>query len=171
MEEETNRDGVKLSLGVGTINGGTYATTTAGACTVSGVIYFSAAMGVGESGIKAVKTLLRDAVGRAAEGDEWLSEHRPVLSFLHYDDAYVYPNDCELISVMHKAGEDLLGKNLVAGPMSACDARHLGNRGNTPCIVCGPGSGPAHAANEFIDTEVYLEYIKFLAYTVYKWCG
>lgn len=171
MEQQANRDGVRLSMGVGTINGGTYATATAGSCTVSGVAYFTAAMGVGESGIKAVKELLRNAVNNVAEDDPWLSEHRPELSFLHYDDAYVYPNDHELLSVMRTAGEDMLGKSLAVSAMSACDARHLGNRGDTPCLVCGPGTGPAHAPNEFIDTEVYLDYIKFLALTVYKWCG
>ena len=170
-EQQVNRDAVRLSLGIGTIQGGTYATSTAGACKVSGVAYFSAAMGVGEAGIRAVKDLLREAVDKATEQDAWLAEHRPELSFLHYDDAYVYPQDHELLSVLSSAGETVLGKPMSVGAMSACDARHLGNRGNTPCLVCGPGTGPAHAPNEFIDIEVYLNYIKLLALTVYEWCG
>ena len=60
---------------------------------------------------------------------------------------------------------------LTVGTMSACDARHLGNRGETPCVVCGPGNGPAHAINEFIGIEDYLNYVKFLALTVYRWCN
>ena len=170
-EQQANRDAVRLSLGIGTIQGGTYATATAGACTISGVVYFSAAMGVGEAGIKAVKQLLRDAVDKAADQDAWLAEHKPVLSFLHYDDAYVYPEEHELLSVLRCADEDVLGEPMKVVAMSACDARHLGNRGNTPCLVCGPGTGPAHAANEFIDTEVYLKYIKLLALCVYRWCA
>ena len=64
----------------------------------------------------------------------------------------------------------MLGKTLGVHSMSACDARHLGNQGNIPCLVCGPGNGPAHAPNEFINIEDYLNYIKFLALTVYRWC-
>lgn len=171
QEREANRDATRLSLGIGMINGGTYATNTAGECTISGVAYYSAAMGVGVPGIKAVKDLLRTAIDEVAGTDSWLAEHRPELSFLHYDDAYVYPEDHELLGVMCCAGEDMLGRKMRVGSMSACDARHLGNRGGTPCLVCGPGNGPAHAANEYINTEDYLDYIKFLALTVYRWCG
>lgn len=171
MEQQANRDGTRLSLGIGTVNGGTYATNTAAECIVSGVAYFSAAMGVGEAGIKAVKDLLRDAIDKVAKDDAWLSEHRPELSFLHYDDAYVFPDGHELLPALLSAGEDMLGKSLFVGSTSACDVRHLGNRGNTPCLMCGPGNGPAHAPNEFIDVEDYLNYIKFLALTVYRWCN
>jgi len=170
-EQKANENASRLSLGIGTIHGGSYATTTAKACTVSGVAYFSAAMGVGEAGIKAVKNLLREAVNEAAANDPWLAEHKPALSFLHYDDAYVYPEGHDLLPILCAAGQETLGKPMSIGPMSACDARHLGNRGKIPCLVCGPGNGPAHAANEFIDTEDYLNYIKLLALTVYRWCG
>ena len=171
MEKQANLNGIRLSLGIGTINGGTYATNTARECIVSGVAYFTAAMGVGEGGIKAVKELLRDAINKAADEDAWLSENRPELSFLHYDDAYVYPEGHDLLPVMLAAGEDILGKTLPIRSASALDARHLGNRGDTPCLTCGPGNGPAQSPNEFIDTEDYLNYIKFLALAVYRWCN
>ena len=170
-EQLANEETPRLSLGVGTIQGGSYATTTAATCTVSGVAYFSAAMGVGEAGIRAVKQLLRDTVDTVSKEDPWLCEHRPELTFSHYDDAYVYPAGHELLSVLSAAGEDMLGKPMAVGAMSACDARHLGNQGNIPCLVCGPGTGPAHSPNEYIDAEVYLSYIKLLALTVYRWCG
>lgn len=170
-EQEANRNGTRLSLGIGTIQGGSYATSTAARCTLSGVAYFSAAMGIGEEGIITVKNLLRDAVSKASQEDPWLQEHRPTLTFQHYDDAYVYPQEHELLSVLQAAGEGVLGEPMVVGTMSACDARHLGNRGDTPCLVCGPGTGPAHAANEYIDIDVYLNYIKLLALTVYNWCS
>lgn len=170
-ERMANQDGVRLSLGIGTICGGTYATTTASSCTVSGVVYFSATMGVGETGIRAVKKLLREAVDKAANDDAWLAENRPELFFLHYDDAYVYPEGHELLPLLCSTAEAVLGKKPYVCATSACDARHLGNRGDTPCLIWGPGSGPAHAPNEFIDIEDYLNYIKALALTVYRWCG
>ena len=170
-EQQANEESVRLSLGIGTIQGGSYATSTAASCSVSGVVYFSAAMGVGAAGIQAVKTLLRNAVESVTQSDEWLQEYKPELTFTHYDDAYVYPEGHELLPLLQAAGEDMLGKPMAMGTISACDARHLGNQGGIPCLVCGPGTGPAHAANEFIDEEVYLNYIKLLALTVYRWCG
>lgn len=170
-EQAVNEDAVRLSLGIGTIQGGTYATATAAACTITGVAYFSAAMGIGAAGIQAVKDLLRSAVGKVTEEDVWLKEHKPELTFTHYDDAYVFPEGHELLGVLSTAGEEMLGKPMLVTSMSACDARHLGNQGGIPCLVCGPGTGPAHAANEFIDIDIYLGYIKLLALTVYRWCG
>ena len=170
-EKDANCDEVRLSLGIGMINGGTYATNTAGECTISGVAYFRAAMGVGEAGIKAVKNLLREAIDKAADNDDWLKENRPELVFLHYDDAYIYPDGHELLPTLISAGEEMLGRKLSVSPVSALDARHLGNRGDTPCLTCGPGNGPSHSPNEFIDIEDYLNYIKFLALAVYKWCN
>jgi len=169
-EQQANRDAVRLSLGIGTIQGGTYATATAAACTITGVAYFSAAMGIGAPGINAVKELLRSAVNNASQQDPWLQEHMPELTFTHYDDAYVFPEGHELLSVLGGAGRDVLGEPMKIGAMSACDARHLGNRGKTPCLVCGPGNGPAHAPNEYIVIRDYLDYIKLLALTVYRWC-
>lgn len=170
-EAQANAEEIRLSLGVGTIQGGAYATSTAASCTICGVAYFSAAMGIGAAGIQAVKDLLRNAVAKVTNEDPWLTEHQPELTFTHYDDAYVYPEGHELLSVLRTAGEEMMGKSMGVGAMSACDARHLGNQGGMPCLVCGPGTGPAHAANEYIDTEVYLDYIKLLALTVYRWCN
>ena len=170
MEREVNKDGVRLSLGIGTIEGGAYATSTARECTILGGIYFSSKMGAGEDGIIAVKNLIRDAVDKVVKNDEWLSENKPEISFPHYDDAYVCPKDTELLPVMLSAGEDMLGRKLYVGSSSACDVRHLGNQGNIPSVMCGPGNGPVHAPNEYIDVEDYLKYIKFLALTVYRWC-
>lgn len=170
-ERQINEESVLLSLGIGTIQGGAYATSTAASCTVNGVAYFSAAMGVGADGIQAVKAFLKDAIKAVAEEDDWLREHWPELTFSHYDDAYLYPEGHELLPLLRCAGEEMLGKPMTVGAMSACDARHLGNQGGIPCLVCGPGTGPGHAANEYIDEEIYLGYIKMLALTVYKWCG
>lgn len=171
QEREANRDGTRLSLGVGMINGGTYATNTARECTISGVVYFSAAMGVGAPGIKAVKDLLRAAIDEVAASDSWLAEHRPELSFLHYDDAYNYPKDHALLDVLRSSGEDVLGVPMRVWAMSACDARHLGNQAGIPCLVYGPNGGGAHAPNEYIEVEGYLDYIKTLALAVYRWCN
>ncbi len=170
MEKEANKNGTCLSLGVGTIEGGAYATSTARECTILGGVYFSAKMGVGEDGIIAVKNLLRDAVDRVVKNDEWLSLNKPDLYFPHYDDAYVIPKDNDIVPVMLSCGKDMLNRSMYVGSNSACDVRHLGNQGKIPSVMCGPGNGPVHAPNEYINVEDYLNYIKFLALTVYRWC-
>ena len=169
-ERRVNKDKTCLSLGAGVINGGSYMTSTAGRCTVKGVAYFSAAMGTGAAGIERVMDLLKAVIDEVSEKDEWLCEHRPEIIFPHYDDAYVYPEGHELLPLMLNAGKDILGKEPATGAMSACDARHLGNGGGIPCLICGPDGGMAHAPNEFVSIEGYLDFIKFLALSVYRWC-
>ena len=72
---------------------------------------------------------------------------------------------------MLDAGSDILGKELLVTRTSACDMRHLGNQAGIPCVSYGPGNGPVHTVNEYIVTKDYLDYIKFIALTVYRWCS
>lgn len=88
-----------------------------------------------------------------------------------YADKLNYKGCPNVIGSLKGTGEEMLGEPMRVGAMSACDARHSGNRGGMPCLVCGPGTGPAHAANEYIDIDVYLDYIKLLTLTVYRWCN
>lgn len=172
QEKQANREQTLLSLGVGVISGGTYATTTAGECTVSGVVYFAPAFGTGEAGIQAVKDLLRRAVDDCCGEDPWLAAHRPVLSFLHYDDAYVYPEESGFLSALQDAAQRIGGKRLEPLGFSACDARHLGNRGGIPTIVYGPGEiGVAHSVDESIDAEELIQAVKVMIALVYDWCS
>lgn len=171
-EAEENREEIKLSLGIGVIRGGEYATSTARQCTISGVVYFSSAFGTGVEGLRKIKTMFKEAVKEAASGDDWLSENPPEVAYLHYDDAYQYPESSPFLDVLRESGRAVLGKELGEISFSACDARHLGNRAETPTIIYGPGDlSLAHSLNESIEGEEIIQAAKVMAQLICGWCG
>ena len=94
------------------------------------------------------------------------------MSYLHYDDAYCYPEDSEFASVLCHCGKKVLGKELEEISFSACDARHLGNQGGIPVIIYGPGDlSLAHSIDESIDKEDLISAVKVIACTICDWCG
>jgi len=169
LERSLNKDEPNISLCIGMIKGGTYSTSTALECALNGVAYFSTNLGTGEEGLVKVKNLLKECVKNI--DDPWLKENPPELLFQHYDDAYrMGDNGKEILSVLTGAGKELCGKDIIISRMSACDARMLGNSGKIPVIVYGPGNvKAAHTVDEYIDIDDYLNAIKVLAITIYRW--
>ncbi len=171
LEAGLNKERTMMSLCIGTIKGGTYATATAAECIINGVAYFSPGLGTGKEGIIKVKNLLKDAVKNV--DDAWLKANPPSIKFQHYDDAYVLPADKQDIKVLTEGViSDVLGmKPAVSQLGGGCDARHFGNQGNIPAIVYGPGDiKMAHSTDECINIDEYIKSIKVLAVAIYRWC-
>jgi len=172
VEAELNRDGTVVSLGLGHIRGGTYATSTAASCTVSGVAYFSPALGHGDDGIKRVKTGLRRGITRACEKDGWLSRHSPELMFSHYTAAYQCDENSEIVKTLRESAASVLGKEIHPVAISSCDAGRIGNILRIPCIIYGPGNmALAHSVDEHIEETQVIEAAKAIALIVLRWCG
>lgn len=171
LERRQNAEEPRFSLGLGTIRGGTYATSTALECVLGGVVYFSPAMGTGEEGIRRVKDLLRQAVASASEGDDWLRENPAELLFLHYDDAYRNDSRDGIVRMVQEVGREVAGREILPIGLSACDSRHLANQGGIPTVLYGPGyMGVAHSVDEHISLSQLIEATKVLALAVYRWC-
>ena len=171
LEKGLNKDKTMMSLCIGTIKGGTYATATAAECVINGVAYFSPGLGTGKEGIMRVKKMLKDAALNI--DDEWLKANPPVIKFQHYDDAYMLPADKQEIKTLTEdVIRDVLGKEPVITQLGGgCDARHFGNQGGIPAIVYGPGDiKMAHSADEYISLDDYIKGIKVLVLTIYRWC-
>jgi acetylornithine deacetylase len=172
QEAKANADQIKLSLGIGVIKGGTYATATARNCVLSGVVYFSPELGTGPAGIRLVKQMFKEAIDEACAGDPWLSRNRAEAFYLHYDDAYKYPESSGFLEVLRQSGKEALHVDLAESAFSACDARQLGNQAGIPTIVYGPGElAMAHSVNECIKEEEIIEAAKVIATTICNWCG
>ena len=171
LEKGLNKDKTMMSLCIGTIKGGTYATATAAECVINGVAYFSPGLGTGKEGIMRVKKMLKDAALNI--DDEWLKANPPVIKFQHYDDAYMLPSDKQEIKTLTEdAIRDVLGKEPIITQLGGgCDARHFGNQGGIPAIIYGPGDiKMAHSTDEYISLDDYIKGIKVLAVTIYRWC-
>ena len=171
-EAYENRNETCLSMGIGMVRGGSYATSTAKDCVLSGVAYFSPALGTGTDGLENIKGIFRKAIEDSSKNDPWLREHPPEVKYLHYDDAYLYPSCSDFIDVFTAAGSRIIEHGLEKTTFSACDARHLGNQGGIPVIVYGPGDiSMAHSLNEYIDKEEIITAAKVIAMTLCDWCG
>lgn len=171
MESEVNRERTLMSLCVGKLHGGTYATASAPECVINGVAYFSPYLGSGSEGLRKVMGMIRDAV--LGTDDPWLRENPPSVRFQHYDDAYLLPEEWgEIRDEVAGSVRDVLDTEpecFVFG--SGCDARHLANQGGIPTVMYGPGNLPqAHIADEYISIDDYIKSIKVLAVTISRWC-
>jgi len=172
LEKEFNKKGVCCSMGIGKLQGGSYATSTAKECIISGVCYFTPELGIGINGIKKVKERIKEIVIDAAASDEWLSKKQPKVYFLHYDDAYRYDSEIGICELLQESGKDVLNKDVDKINLSACDSRHLGNQAGIPTILYGPGDmSKAHSTDEYIDVNELIEATKILAITIYRWCA
>ena len=171
MESQINKEKYLMSLCVGKLHGGTYATATAPECVINGVAYFSPYLGTGEAGIVKVKNLLKEAV--LSVDDPWLKANPPTIKFQHYDDAYVLDAGKTAIQdAVASAIIDAIDKKPVYSMLGGgCDARHLGNQAGIPTVVYGPGDcAVAHSADEYVGIDDFINSIKVLAMTVYRWC-
>ena len=171
LEKGLNKEKALMSLCIGTIKGGTYATATAAECVINGVAYFSPDLGTGKDGITKVKKMLKDAVLNV--DDAWLKANPPTIKFQHYDDAYMLPEDRqEIKNLTEDVIRDVLGKEPVITQLTGgCDARHFGNQGGIPAIVYGAGDmKKAHSTDECINLDDYIRGIKVLTVTIYRWC-
>ena len=86
---------------------------------------------------------------------------------------YEIPFDSAIIGVMKKEYEAATKKKpTIQGCPYGSDARLLTNYGGTPTVLFGPGSiEQAHAINEFVSVEEYLQAIEILALTIAEWCN
>lgn len=171
QESKINIEEKIVSLGIGTITGGTYATATAALCKITGVAYFSPALGVGVDGIQRIKGFFKEAVASAVAKDDWFTNHVPKVVYSHYDDAYQYPREFPFFDILKSSAKEALHQELEEVSFSACDARHLGNQGGIPTIIYGPGEiFRAHSVDECIDPEDIIKATKVMAMTILNWC-
>jgi len=114
-----------------------------------------------------------DVINGVAAGDPWLREHPPVITLYQQGSGYEIPFDSAIIGVMKKEYEAATNKKpTIQGCPYGSDARLLTNYGGTPTVLFGPGSiEQAHAINEFVSVEEYLQAIEILALTVVEWCN
>ena len=171
MEREENSDETKLSLSVGMIRGGAYATSTALECVINGSLYFSPLIGTGVAGIRVVKKKMRAAIARAVEKDDWLKENPPELSFQHYDDAYLITPSEEIVQTVESSAEDVLDRTLTKEVIGAYDGRHLANQAGIPTVRFGPGiNTQSHGVDEYTSIDQVIQATKVLAVAIYRWC-
>ncbi len=160
---------IPIPINIGTIKGGSWPSSVPDLVTIEG------RMGVGpHESIDAVKQELVDHVASLCKADDWLKDHPAKIEFFG---AQWVPNavaiDHPFAELMKKNFQTTYGRELTiqASPWGT-DAGLLGNAGNIPALVIGPGETKvAHFPNEFIDLGEVIKAAKLFALTLTSWCG
>jgi len=106
-----------------------------------------------------------------------LRESRPVIvPLIRYLDASEMPINEEtdrFRALVQAAGTRVLNQPPLSecGAPFACDAFMFQLYNDTPALILGPSGGNAHAADEHLDLESYLQLICWYAEIAVDWCG
>jgi acetylornithine deacetylase len=120
--------------------------------------------------------LRQDFVGFCEERagrDEVLSEIRPrIEKLIRFLPGTGIPEDHEIIDVAARVAKQVYGDSLpVQGAPFACDSFVFNLYSNTPALIWGPKGGNAHAPDEYIEIEAFMNLVKAYTLTMVEWCG
>lgn len=158
-----------FNINIGTIEGGSFPTSVPGEAVICGRIAFSP-----DESVEDAKSVLENAVMKAAKEDAWLSEHLPKVEWYGFclNSGKIDINH-PLMNIMVDEFENVTGnKARVSGTPWGTDAGAMIRFGDTPTVVFGPGPREtAHQTDEYVDEEKVLVTAKVIASTIIDWCG
>lgn len=99
---------------------------------------------------------LEESVATAAEGDDWLGEHPPIVEWIGGQfDAAAIPSDHPLVTLVSEAHADVRGETpTLEGAPFGSDMGKLVPIGGIPTVLYGPGDvRRAHRPDEYVPIE------------------
>ena len=160
-------------ISVGRIQGGTEANCIPEECELYfNVIYLPGMADEQGRGTK-VKQEIEDRLRKAAQGDSWLAEHPPEITWLNEITPSMIDRDHVLVKTLKDLLDDSLEQQVDVGWGELPSmARIMNDVAQMPMVMFGPGSiEQAHAIDEWVSLDQYLAAIKILALFIVEWCG
>jgi acetylornithine deacetylase len=156
-----------INLNIGVIQGGDWPSTVAGACELHCRVSFFP--GIGVTGLRA---RIEAALRAAAEMDDWLREHPPVVTYDGFQtDGAVVSADEPFIHALVDVYRRVTGNDLQPHVATAVnDMRYYLFQG-VPSTCFGAAGGNAHAADEWLDLDSMVPAAKVIAGFIVDWCG
>ena len=156
-----------INLNVGVIEGGDWPSTVPGACELRCRVSFFPSMTVEQ-----LKARIESTIKAAADQDEWLREHPPVVTYDGFQTNGVILDDkSDLVAVLQSANEAVTGQRLDANIATAVNDMRYYLFAGVPATCYGAGGGNAHAADEWLDLTTMAPAAKVLAKFIVDWCG
>jgi len=159
----------KFPISVGVVRAGTWASTVPEVLVAEGRLGFLP----GET-IEGMMEQAETRIRAAAERDEWLREHPPLVEWFggQFASSEISPDEpiAQTLFTAHRAvtGRDTRFVALTAG----LDHRLLVNVGGIPTAVYGAGDvSHCHCADEWISIDDVLTAIEVMTVTTIEWCG
>jgi acetylornithine deacetylase len=160
---------IPYPITVGTLQAGNWASTVAESLTFEGRF----GIGVGEGLIEA-RDLFEQNVARAAEVDDWLREHPPVIEWWggQFAPASI-PADHPVVTTVSGAFQEVSGRQAqIQGMTYGADMRLLVNQGGVATVLFGPGDvRRAHQPDEYVPIDDLVITVRTLALTALRFCG
>ena len=125
----------------------------------------------GES-LDEARASLEAAIAGAADADEWLAEHRPVVEWFEGQFAPAdTPLDSPVVAAVGAAHDDVVGRpSPVHGVPYGSDLRFFTNEAAMPAVLYGPGDVAfAHTVDEHVDLGEVFAVAEVVARTVSEW--
>lgn len=156
------------NLNIGVIKGGSAGSTVPGECCFETCIHYLPNVMSHEQIVEEIE----DVIGRVSSSDIWLNKHRPKTTIYQSGHGFEMDLDHELVKCIKKSYKGCLGNNInIVGSPSGCDSRLWHNIAKMPTIQFGPGAlAQAHATDEFIELNQYLNCILIYAELILNYC-
>lgn len=156
-----------INLNVGVIQGGDWPSTVPGACDLRCRVSFFPS-----TTVEQLKQRIESTIYAAAQQDDWLKEHPPVVTYDGFQTNGVILDDTsELVTTLQDANVAVTGKRLDGNIATAVnDMRYYIFQG-VPATCYGAAGGNAHAADEWLDLTTMVPAAKVLAKFIVDWCG
>jgi acetylornithine deacetylase len=156
-----------INLNIGVIQGGDWPSTVPGACELRCRTSFFPGTTVEE-----MRAKIEGAVNAAAETDDWLREHRPVVIYDGFKTNGVIVNQDEpMVELIRSTYASVTGQQLEdkVGP-AVTDQRYYNFRG-IPSVCFGARGDLAHGADEWLDLTSLPTVAKVMGSFILEWCG
>ena len=112
-------------------------------------------------------------VEERAREDEILSRVEPrIEKLVRFLPGTGIPEDHEIVGVASRVAGQIYEDGLpVEGAPFACDSFVFNLHSETPALIWGPRGANAHAPDEYIEVEAFMDLVKMYALTMIEWCG
>jgi acetylornithine deacetylase len=110
---------------------------------------------------------------RHARKDAILAQFRPTFDrLIRFLPGSQIPQDHAIIDVVSRSARLVQGHELpIRGAPYASDSFMFNLHSNTPVLIWGPKGGNAHAPDEYIEVEPFMQLVNMYALTIAEWCG
>ncbi len=153
------------------VSGGEWFVSYPASCRLTCEVMYLPGEADGDGWGRRVEREFGDWLERAAQGDPWLREHPPAVSWAYDIPPAEVPADHPLVGVVQAASADVGEPATIGGLDSWFDAATFTRLGGTPCIGYGPRAiARAHTIDEFVPVEDLVRCCQALALAALRWC-
>ena len=156
-----------INLNIGVIQGGDWPSTVPGACELHCRLSFYPGQSIAD-----VRAEIERTVREAANADDWLRDHPPVVTYDGFQTAgSVVAWDEPFVTLLGEHHRRVMGRAMRPRVGTSVNDMRYYNFTGTPAGCYGATGGNGHAADEWLDLTSMAPAAKVLGGFILDWCG